>query len=195
LLSTLGRHRDALEAIRQARALDPVSLSVQTAYGAFLFRAGEGDAAREQLAWVTARDSAFANAYALLAEVCVYLGRNAEAGRAAETCARLTDRSGFSLATLGYVRACTNDVQAAEHILAELLAKKVQGLASPFDIATVLKGMGRIDEAFVYFDEAFRMRDVQLISFAVEPSNKVLRGDRRFRELIGKMGLPTAAFV
>ena len=58
-----------------------------------------------------------------------------------------------------------------------------------FDIALVYSNRGKIDEAFEWFDKAYRLRDNGLIYLRVYPLLKNVQSDRRFNQLLHKLGL------
>jgi hypothetical protein len=49
---------------------------------------------------------------------------------------------------------------------------------------------GRLDEAFVYLDQAIASRDPALVYLGVAPHFDSLRGDSRFGERLKQMSLP-----
>ena len=64
-----------------------------------------------------------------------------------------------------------------------------QKYCSPYDMAMVYVGLGENDEAFAWMQRAFEQRSLWLGYLNVEPQLDSLRGDARFRELVGRVGL------
>ena len=57
-------------------------------------------------------------------------------------------------------------------------------------IATVYAGLGDVDRAFEWIDRAIFGRDDQLILLKVDTHLDSLRGDRRFRDAMHRVGIP-----
>ena len=62
---------------------------------------------------------------------------------------------------------------------------------SPFDLAVVSVGLGEVDTAFLWFEEAYRQRVFRLVELTM-PMFDSLRTDSRWQELVRRIGLPTS---
>jgi hypothetical protein len=58
-----------------------------------------------------------------------------------------------------------------------------------FDIAVVYASRGAIDQAFEWFDRAYRQRESSLLTIKVEPLLKNVQADPRFSALLRKLNL------
>lgn len=74
-------------------------------------------------------------------------------------------------------------------MLAELKAMASRGYVDPADIAIAEFGLGLKDEAFKHFEEAYQERSSWLLYFKAFPAFDPLKADRRFTEILAKMGL------
>jgi TolB-like protein/Flp pilus assembly protein TadD len=73
---------------------------------------------------------------------------------------------------------------------AALAALKVKHAAdNAFDIAVVYASRGAIDQAFEWFDRAYRQRESSLLTIKVEPLLKNVQADPRFSALLRKLNL------
>jgi hypothetical protein len=65
-----------------------------------------------------------------------------------------------------------------------------QTYVSPYDLAILYTGLGDKDNAFEQLNKAYDERSGWMIYLKVEPHFDPLRSDRRFEELVRKVGLP-----
>jgi hypothetical protein len=72
------------------------------------------------------------------------------------------------------------------------LNKKAAGKESPnaYDIAIDCAAVGKTDEALVWLERAFQVRDSKMPLIGVEPIFDGLRSNPRFTHLLRQMGLP-----
>ncbi len=61
---------------------------------------------------------------------------------------------------------------------------------SPHSIAEIYSALGQKEKAFEWLNKAFEQRDMQMVSLKVNPTLDPLRDDRRFTELMRRVGLP-----
>jgi hypothetical protein len=74
------------------------------------------------------------------------------------------------------------------------LNKKAAGKKSSnaYDIAIDSAAVGERDEALVWLERAFQVRDTKIHLIGVEPIFDGLRSNRRFTHLLHQMGLPAS---
>ena len=76
-------------------------------------------------------------------------------------------------------------------ILEELRNRAGKDGVGAYEIAFIYAALGNVDEAFRWFDVAYRYRDPGLILFLkVDPATDVLRSDPRLAQLQLRIGLP-----
>ena len=61
---------------------------------------------------------------------------------------------------------------------------------SPFEIALIDAGLGDADRAFEWLDKAYDDRSDLLVYLKVDPRLDPIRSDRRFSDLVARVGLP-----
>jgi serine/threonine-protein kinase len=81
--------------------------------------------------------------------------------------------------------------QAADAALADLVANSRDSLA--YQIAQVYAVRGEKDKAFEWLQIAFDNRDGGMPSLLVDPLLRGLRDDPRYKNLVAKVGLPSAS--
>jgi TolB-like protein len=185
VLSNAGRHSEALAEMARARELDPFSplmhtLSAQAAYNARDFGAAERHA-RQSIAIDPNFWGGFVNLGQALAGQERFdeaLGAIAEGYRLAGNAKGLTRRA--------YVLGRMGRTAEATQLLLELEppARRIP----PYEIAAVHAGLGNADRAFAWLEQAYTVRDVNLIFLPVDPKMDSVRADPRFETLLARCG-------
>ena len=101
------------------------------------------------------------------------------------------ERGVVGLIALGFL-GCGLGVSGREEDALRIL-RKVENLSEdqyvpPFQKGHILAGLGRLDEAFELFEEAYRLRSPQLVLWNGFPQLDYLRSDPRFRSLMRRIG-------
>ena len=190
VFSDLGRHQEAIAEVARARELDPTSLIINSLEGAFLYHARRYDEARARLQKTLSElDPNFWIAHLFLGKTLLqqgdYPAAIAEFSRARE----FSGGNSQTISMLGYAYALAGDVAKAQATLGELQAMSTQRYLPPCNVALVLYGLGRRDEAFVWLDQAVQEHDVHLSFLRADPQWEGLRGDPRFVVLLRRIGL------
>jgi TolB-like protein/DNA-binding winged helix-turn-helix (wHTH) protein/Tfp pilus assembly protein PilF len=194
-LSPHARHREAVDEMQKAIALDPLSPPMQ----AFLIRT---------YTWARSYDEARAQ-FAKTMEVAPNMPVLHE--RAAHT---FTCTGDLKKAIVEDAQARLLSGEPAEQVVADrdlqmnaLRQRGAKGywqaqldlsrekfhppeaFVSPFGLAVIYSRLGSRDLALSALQEAYERRDVQLTEMQVEPAFDVLRDDPRFRTLLTHIGL------
>ena len=149
----------AVRDVRRARALDPLSLIINTRLATMLYLAGRDQDAVDQLHQALELDSSYDLAHAELARVDV------EMGRCADAFAQLRDRPAIAApeyegALYGYAAARCGRPAEAHQALDSILTRIRRGGAytSPAIAAYIYSGLGDRDDAIAWLDRAVRDR-------------------------------------
>jgi Tfp pilus assembly protein PilF len=172
---------EAMGELKQALALDPLSMIINTAVGAHYLRAGEHDKAIAQLRTTVELDPTFANAHEFLGDAYLQAGMPEQA-------VDLSARSEIHLGKLGHAYAVSGRTAAAQKVLAELLDRQRRSTISGTNIALVYAGLGDHDRAFAWFERALTERDSRLLVL-LDARLAGLRSDSRFAALAERAGL------
>ena len=78
----------------------------------------------------------------------------------------------------------------ARGTLNELKARATKEYIDPYLIALVYTCLDEKDQAFAWLEKAFEARSPWMAWLKVEPKFDRLRSDPRFRDLLGRVGLP-----
>jgi TolB-like protein len=182
----LGRFDEAERQARQAVELDPLSTVTQANLARVLFYAGkldEADAVARKSAELQPTGAATHRWQVLIA---VQRGDADAALREAQ----LEPDEGFRRFELALAHFARGDRPAADAALADLIAKAREGFA--YQIAEVYAVRGDKDKAFDWLEISLNDRDAGMLGLLVDPLLRGLRDDPRYKNLVAKVGLPTA---
>ncbi|HQR45070.1 MAG TPA: protein kinase [Thermoanaerobaculia bacterium] len=186
-LGDVGRHDEALEQIRIAEQLDPLSEQIGVYRGQRYWYARRYEAAVEQFQKVLSvhPDSVFAKWS--LANTLTSMKRYDEA--IATHLSRKVSRPDTNF-TLGLTYGLAGRKAEARKVLDFLLEKRKSQFVPPTCLAVVYGGLGEMDEAFEWLGRAYDERAFLMQGLRTDPLFDVLRGDPRFDALLRKMNLP-----
>jgi TolB-like protein len=189
-LAPAGRVKEAIEQMRRARELDPLSLVINTYLGVLYSFARDPDKAIPQLQATLELDPAFAEAHRSLGWAYYLKGRMEDATAAFEKARSLGGNTPFLLADLSWNYAAQGRLAAARDRLRELLELREQTYVSPYCLAIVQLGLGEIDQCFAWLEKAFEERSGWLTWLKTSPAFERLGGHPRLVELQKRVGFP-----
>jgi tetratricopeptide (TPR) repeat protein len=187
LLSMLGRHDEAIEQIKEAKQLDPLSLVINTTVSGALYLARRFDEAEKQIKETLDLDPDYGPAHGTLGWIYLYEHKNAQAVLEFKEAITLSGNSPSALAALGCAYASEGDSRRARSIAAELEVRSKHQYVSPEALARLYVSMKNQDLAIARLEEAYQMRVDTLNNIYVEPCYDNLRSDPRFQSLIRRM--------
>ena len=187
LLQHLGRCDEAIEVAQRALTLDPLSPPLNLTLGRALLHARRPAEALGPLRTAVEIAPGFAFAQAQLGHVLLQLGRVGDALEAFRRGAATGAPN--EKGQLAYALASTGDAPAARELLGELLELESRAYLPPFGVACAYTGLGDRDAAFAWLEKGFSERAAQMNTIKVAPVFDALRGDRRWGDLLARMGL------
>ena len=191
-LAAMGRLDEALAEAKQALQLDPLSLPVGSNVGFLLYLARKYDQALEQFNRNLEMDGNFVYTHwqrALTYEQC---GRYEEAIAGFQKAISLSGKSTLPRALLARTFALAGKKNQALALLDELNELSTQTYVSPYRIAAVYSALGDKDRAFKWLEHAYEGRDGWLAWLPVDPVVDSLRSEKRFTDLLNRVGLTTS---
>jgi len=183
---------EALQEARQAHQLDPLAFILGTTIGDTLYFARRYDEAIAQLRATIEMEPRFVPAHRDLGRALVQSGRLDEAIEEFQTAARLEGSDPSASPGLAHAFAAAGRMDEARRILAGLEGRADTGLVSLHAIAVTHLALGEREEAIEWLERAFQERDRALVWAKVHPRLDALRDDRRFTEILKRMGLAAA---
>jgi len=189
-LTATGRLDEAVQEMKKALELEPASLVMNTFMGATLYYAGRYDEAIDQCRRTIEMDPNFVVAH-------WHLGLAYEQKQvfdaAIEEFQRAISLSGGSplmRAALGHAYAMSQKTYEANKILGELNELSKQQYVSPYEVAAIYVALGNNEEAFQSLEKAYTEHSFHFVNLNVSPLFKSVSSDRRFQDLVQRIGLP-----
>lgn len=193
LLSALGRDKEAVEEIRKAQEIDPLSMVVGIDAAWNLYMARDYAESLEQAGKMEEMQPGSPASSHLIGMSLTQLGRLDEA---IEWLRKNSERSfGHYAAQAALAHACgiSGKKKEAGEIVAQLRAAAKAHYVSPFCLALAEAGLGENAKALDALEKAFDEHDVWLIWLGREPRLDSLRAEPRFKEMLERMKLGTSA--
>ncbi|MCI0423336.1 MAG: tetratricopeptide repeat protein, partial [Acidobacteria bacterium] len=187
--SAMGRHEQAIAAIKRAQELEPLSLIINCDVGCNLFRARQYEQAVDQLRNTIEMDPGFALAHWALGWTYEARGLFQEALAEFEEAFRRFDSGPLMLASMGHAYAACGNTCEALKVLDQLLEISRRRYVSPYDMALLCTGLGDKAQAFDWLEKACQDHPFDLVYLKVEPRLDPLRSDARFESLLQRLGL------
>jgi eukaryotic-like serine/threonine-protein kinase len=190
LLASRGKFDEALLEAHTAQENDPASVSVRRSLGYCYVYARKYEQARYHLSRGIAMNPTAEESYRIQGLVLTMLGEYAEAERMLREALDLASPgTTYTKATLAYSLARGGDKSFAMQVRDELLEKRTHDYVSPVELATVSVGLGEIEEAIDWCEQAAEERRGWVMYLGVHPVVDPLRQNPRFQALVRKMGL------
>lgn len=188
-LGLTRRFDEAIEGMRLAQRLDPLSHLIGFGIGAIYLWAGQVDVAIDQLRRLTELNRDFPLGYTYLADAFIEKGDIEAAVETVENAAVSLDDP-ICLAAVAYVYAKAGRRDSALTKLDELESSPMLAHALPVQIAQVYLGLGDEDRAIEWVERAIQTSSVWLTWLGVEPAFHRLRSNPRFAALTQGLKLP-----
>lgn len=191
-LATRGRFDEAHSELKVGQQLDPLSAAINSEVGRIFFFRRQHDRAIAQLQETLQLEPDFWPAHLFLGWAYEQQGHYTEALAILHRASTLDDNP-RTLASLGHAYAVAGNNAEAEKLLTSLQERSRSEYVSPYYLAGICVGLGRIDHAFFWFDRAFKDRSEWLVWLGVDPRFDRLHSDPRCKDLLRLVGLPTDA--
>lgn len=186
VLSSLGRHDEALAHARRARELNPVNLGQSAIEGQQLLYAGRVDEALAQLRRTSELEPRFWMPHLIAASAYIEKGMYDQA--IAEWRKELELTGGLSSFPFGiYALAKSGRTNEANIELDKLLASSKTKNVSPYNVALIYNGLGDLKNSVDWLERGYSERDPKMTFLKVEPKWNNLRQDSRFIDLMKRM--------
>ncbi len=189
LLNDLLRNAEALNEIKIAEELDPLSVPVNQVAGTILYFAGRNEDAIEHLKRAIALEPRAALAHNNLGLALCHQGRGDEGIEEMRKAAELDPNNMMFRADLCYAFSRLGRSDEAREVLSEA-KKEVQGVrVPPVALAGMHASLGETDDAIVWLEKAYQERSPYLASLKVERWFDGIKSDPRFIAILENVGL------
>ncbi|HWS70494.1 MAG TPA: protein kinase [Thermoanaerobaculia bacterium] len=182
LLCARGRFDEAIEQIRKACDLDPLSRIIAVHAGWPFYFARDYESAVRHFRKALELDENFIPAHGWLG---MALGQQHRFDDALDAFRRAisVERTPILVAMLGHTYAIAGNRGEAERVLNVLREEATTRYISPYDLAVIHAGLGHVAEAMKGLREARDDRSAWMIFLDVDPRLESLRDERGFRDL------------
>jgi len=191
-LTSQGRTDEAVQEMRRALELDPLSLMVNNATGWHLYLARRYDEAIAQFKKALELDANFALAHYDLGRVYEQKGMYEQALAEFQKAASLSPETPYILAGLGYGYGRMGRRREAEKVLEDLKALSKRRPVGSLNLAIVHLGLGDKNRALDELEKAVTERDGWLRYLKADPIYDPLRSEPRFQALMAQWRFPGA---
>jgi TolB-like protein/DNA-binding winged helix-turn-helix (wHTH) protein/Tfp pilus assembly protein PilF len=188
-LAAMGRSKESLVQMNRARALEPLSTSMNFSLGWRLYMARQYDQAIEQLQNTLDMDPNFALPRVVLGQAYEQKGSFPRAIAELQKAAEVSHESPLALGSLGHAYGASGNTAEAEKILRKLAEQSKTEYVSPFYVALVYAGMQQNEPAMDWLEKGYKDRSNAIIFLKVDPELDGLRTNPRFQELQRRLGL------
>jgi eukaryotic-like serine/threonine-protein kinase len=189
VLASVERQDEALSTIKRAQELEPVSFILNAAVARHLYWARQYDQAIEQLRKTLELDPNFMAAHFRLGLVYEQKGMYEEAIAQFSKARTISENNPFVIAGLGHVYGLSGNRKKAQELISELKELSKRRYVSAYDMAVIYSGLGERDQAFAWLEKAYQERAGSLVYLKVEPVFDPIRSDRRFADLLRRVGI------
>ncbi|MDX1395380.1 MAG: hypothetical protein R3195_13410 [Gemmatimonadota bacterium] len=188
-LVAMGRFGEAVDEMRRASELDPLSMIAHAALGWVHLYAGDPAAAAEQLQESLVRDRNFVVAYDWLGRALADAGRLDEGAAATERFAELSRHDAVSRAAVARLRALQGRSDEARQLLEQLDVEARSSYVPSYEIAAAWVALDDAAMAIGWLERAYGERAHSLAFLAVDPRLRPLHGRGEFETLRSRLAL------
>jgi TolB-like protein/DNA-binding winged helix-turn-helix (wHTH) protein/Tfp pilus assembly protein PilF len=183
---------EALAEITKAQRLDPLSLMINTEVGWVYYFTHRQDRAIEQYRHVLVLDPNFTYAKFCLGLAYEQKGAYGDALPLLEGAVNEWQGDPGAMAALSHAYASSGDRAHAKQLLDRLIHPGDQRYVEPLFVADAYAGLNDKDHAFEWLNKYSTRPTMYVASLKIKADPRLdnLRSDRRYRELLQKMGLP-----
>lgn len=180
-----GRFNDALRDLRSAQAIEPLAANISANIAMGYYYAENYEQAIMQAEATLEIAPQFAHAQSVMGRSWLRLG---EVDRALQLFHQRSGETIGSAADVPAALAIAGKYGESTEYLDRLLSARRHRYVSAYDIATVYAAQDDASRALEWLETAFVERAQPICALAVDPALRNLRGDPRFRDVLGKIG-------
>ena len=188
MLSEKGEFDEAVAEIQRAKALDPLSLIINTNLGfpVYAFARRYQDAF-DALYSTLELNPDYWLAHHWLGVLYAVTGESEKSITHMERAGELSSNFSLTIGMLAYAHACAGHSTRARELLLQLQARSGDEYIFPYELALIHAAFGDMDKAFALLEDAFQQKDGWLRFMNSDPRIDPLRGDSRFNKMLTKI--------
>lgn len=190
-LNAIGRSADAIEEIRRAIELDPISVSAYDAAGAIYFDARQYDKIVEQARKINELSPNDPRALIHFATAYFHQGKTEQALEFAQKGVDTSGRNAAFLCVLAGAQHRAGLTAEAEKTLAEVNRQASQGYVPDVFLALATLWMHGSDAALPFLQRAYQRRDSYIVILNSSPWFDPMRQHPGYQDLVRRMKFPS----
>ena len=189
-LTAMRRYDEARIILQKAGELDPLSVPISTDMGFSFYYGGNYDQAISVLKESLQKSPTFPLAHLWLGRA--YQAKNRYKEAISEYKATMETTVGWpvALAAIGNVYGESGQKELARQILDTLISLSSNKFVTAYGVALVYAGLGEKEQAFLLLNKAFDERSNWLVWLKSDPRWAPISSDKRYGEMVNKVGLP-----
>jgi serine/threonine-protein kinase len=188
-----GRTAEAAAELERVAEADPLSLVVLWWLAAMYWFSGDLAPLRERAARMREVDASHPLAHMASGFVAQAEGDLGATARCWQAAADLAGRPPWIVGWLGLARAMAGEKGRARALRDELRGRPSADCIAPMAIALVSCGLGELEEAFRWIEQAVEVRDPHVIPIQSYPVLGPVRADPRYPSLLARLNLTAGA--
>jgi serine/threonine protein kinase/tetratricopeptide (TPR) repeat protein len=192
-LRALGRFDESIREARRAEELDPLSGEIKNTLGVTFYWAGRYDEAIQQYKETIQLDPNNDLAHNYLADVYSKKGMYEEAvAEEHKSLALSHDDEGAATLMKEYKAHGYQEAKRlqAERLLEFLTETSREQYVSPMSFAILYSALNDKDQAIAWLEKAYQEHAIWMVFLKTDPQFGGIRSDKRFKEIMRKVGLP-----
>jgi TolB-like protein/DNA-binding winged helix-turn-helix (wHTH) protein/Flp pilus assembly protein TadD len=189
-LSTLGRHDEAIQRFKRAQDVDPLTMPLKVSMAWALVDARQYDNAIAQFRSLLELAPNQFDAHRGLGMAHIFKGSIEEGIKECQKAQEIAGEEPVNKTSLGWAYAVGGRPREARMILSEMKSPTEHDYIPYAKIAMIHGALGEKDQAFAYLEKAYANVDEYLLWLKVDPRFDPLRSDRRFNDLVDRIGFP-----
>ncbi len=190
-LAALGRHEEAIEAVRRGEKLEPLLPVIEHHVAWVLYMASQYDRVIDHCCKALEIEPNYALLHWWLAQAYEQTGQFKKAVTESKKALHLAGGElSFLAGFLGHALAVAGRKVEAQEILRDLIGLSNVKYSEPFGIAAIHAGLGERDQALEWLQKSCdEMSPFVSMFLKVDPKFESLRSDPRFADLLRRMNL------
>jgi TolB-like protein/Tfp pilus assembly protein PilF len=189
-LTMMGEYDEARSALRKAEDLDPLSVRIRTDMGFSMYYGGNYDKAIKEFQASLEMEPRYALTHVWFARLYQASKKYPEAIAQYRESLKYIRNWTVALAGIGNIYGEEGKKGEAMKMLDTLNSLSSKQFVTSYGVALVYTGLGDKDNTFDWLEKAYDERSNYLVWFHRDPRWASIRSDKRYMELVKKIGLP-----
>lgn len=191
-LTFMGRFEEAIKHYQYALELDPFSLHVSMNLGSTYYLMGEHSKAVSDLDKALELEPNYMPMHFVLGCTYIQQGRLSEAIDEFQNIYKQDEESYMALGFMGYAHALAGQRAEAENLLSILKDISLRKYVSLYSLVVIHLGLGQKQQALELLEKLYAEGNDWLVWLKVSPELKDLHDHPQFKDLLARVGFPTA---